>query len=136
MIRCVAVQAVITYCFASIIALGIFLLPASLCAQDSQSEQTPAPPDAETGPATDSIPVMFPRLETDRLWISAQANIKSRVITMKQTQGYKVSNTKGAYLKVNQSFTSTWARTLRSYVYEIPFLRNWYICPSGQHLSK
>ena len=78
MLRCVAAQAVITYCFASIIALGIFLLPASLCAQGSQSEQTPAPPNAETGPATDSIPVIFPRLETDRLWISGQANIISQ----------------------------------------------------------
>src|ERR1700719_2282075 len=78
MLRCVAAQAVITYCFASIAALGIFSLPTSLSAQYSQSEQTPAPPDAETGPATDSIPAMFPHLETDRLWISGQANIISQ----------------------------------------------------------
>jgi hypothetical protein len=65
-------------CLASIIALGIFFLPAASLAQEPQSEQAPAPPDAETGPATDPIPAMFPRLETDRLWISGQANIISQ----------------------------------------------------------
>jgi high affinity Mn2+ porin len=65
-------------CLASIIALGIFMLPAASCAQDPQSEQTPAPPNAETGPAIDPIPVMFPHPETDRLWISGQANIISQ----------------------------------------------------------
>ncbi len=35
-------------------------------------------PDAEAGPATDPIPVMFPHPETDRLWISGQANIISQ----------------------------------------------------------
>jgi high affinity Mn2+ porin len=78
MIRRVAAGAAITYCFASIIALGTFLLPAVSRAQDPQSEQTPAPPDAETGPATDPIPVMFPHPETDRIWISGQANIISQ----------------------------------------------------------
>jgi high affinity Mn2+ porin len=78
MIRCVAARALITYCFASIIALGTFLPPAASRVQDPQSEQTPAPPDAETGPATDPIPVMFPHPETDRLWISGQANIISQ----------------------------------------------------------
>src|ERR1700680_3558197 len=78
MIRSVAAGAVMRVCFASIIAVGIFLLPADSRAQDSQSEQTPAPPDAETGPATDPIPVLFPHPETDRLWISGQANIVSQ----------------------------------------------------------
>src|SRR6202049_4782153 len=78
MIRSVAAGAVMRVCFASIIAVGIFLLPADSRAQDSQSEQTPAPPDAETGPATDPIPMMFPHPETDRLWISGQANIISQ----------------------------------------------------------
>jgi high affinity Mn2+ porin len=77
MIRCVAAEAVITCWFASIIGLGTLLLPASSRAQDPQSEQTPAPPDAETGPATDPIPVMFQHPETDRLWISGRANIIS-----------------------------------------------------------
>ena len=54
------------------------MLPAASRAQDPQSEQTPAPPDAETGSAIDPIPVMFPHPETDRLWISGQANIISQ----------------------------------------------------------
>ena len=78
MIRCVAAGAVITYSLVSIIAAGTFLLPAVSRAQDPQSEQTPAPPNAETGPATDPIPVMFPHPESDRIWISGQANIISQ----------------------------------------------------------
>src|ERR1700676_3217472 len=78
MIRNAAAGAVVRFCFASIIAAGILSLPATSRAQDPQSEQTPAPPDAETGPATDPIPVMFPHPETDRLWISGQANIISQ----------------------------------------------------------
>jgi high affinity Mn2+ porin len=54
------------------------LLSTASRAQDPQSEQPPAPPDAETRPATDPIPVMFPHPETDRLWISGQANIISQ----------------------------------------------------------
>src|ERR1700686_1693498 len=78
MIRNPAAEAVVRFCFASIIAAGILSLPATSRAQDPQSEQTPAPPDAETGPATDPIPVMFPHPETDRLWISGQANVISQ----------------------------------------------------------
>jgi high affinity Mn2+ porin len=78
MIRNAAAGAVVRFCFASIIAAGILSLPATSRAQDPQSEQTPAPPDAETGPATDPIPVMFPHPETDRLWISGQVNIISQ----------------------------------------------------------
>jgi high affinity Mn2+ porin len=78
MIRSLAAGAVIKLCLASIIAAGTFLLPAASRAQDPQSQQTPAPPNAETGPAIDPIPVMFPHPETDRLWISGQANIISQ----------------------------------------------------------
>jgi high affinity Mn2+ porin len=76
--RVVAAGAVIRLCFASIIAAGTLFSPTPSRAQDPQSEQTPAPPDAETGPATEPIPVMFPHLETDRVWISGQANIISQ----------------------------------------------------------
>ena len=76
--RSVTAGAVITNCFVSILAVGTFFLPATSHAQDPQSEQTAAPPDAETGPATDPIPVMFPHLETDRVWLSGQANIISQ----------------------------------------------------------
>src|ERR1700724_897988 len=78
MIRNAAAGAVVRFCFASIIAAGILSLPATSRAQDPQPEQTPPPPDAETGPATDPIPVMFPHPETDRLWISGQVNIISQ----------------------------------------------------------
>jgi len=76
--RSVAAGTIITNCFVSILAVGTFFLPTALRAQDPQSEQTAAPPDAETGPATDPIPVMFPHLETDRVWLSGQANIISQ----------------------------------------------------------
>jgi high affinity Mn2+ porin len=47
-------------------------------AQDPPSQEAPSPPDAETGPATDAIPVMFPHPASDRIWISGQANIISQ----------------------------------------------------------
>jgi len=78
MILSVVAEAVLRFCFASIITVGTFSLPAISRAQDPQSEQTPAPPDAETWPATDPLPVMFPHLESDRVWISGQANIISQ----------------------------------------------------------
>src|ERR1700676_5696673 len=78
MIRNAAAGAVVRFCFASIVAFGTFFLPAISRAQDPQSEQTPAPPNAETGPAFDPIPVMFPHPESDRIWISGQANIISQ----------------------------------------------------------
>ena len=53
----------------------LLLLAAPARAQDSQPQQSPSPPDAETVPATDSIPVLFPLPSTDRLWISGQVNI-------------------------------------------------------------
>ena len=76
--RIVAAGAVIRLCFTSIIAAGTLFSPPPLRAQDSQSEQTPASPNAETAPATDPIPVMFPHPESDRIWISGQANIISQ----------------------------------------------------------
>jgi high affinity Mn2+ porin len=65
-------------CLWAIAAAFLILAPISSHTQDPQSEQTPSPPDAETGPATDAIPVMFPHLESDRIWISGQANIISQ----------------------------------------------------------
>ena len=78
MLRTASAGAVIRFCLVSIIATRIFFLFADLRAQDPQSVQTPAPPDSETGPATEPIPVMFPHPQTDRLWISGQANIISQ----------------------------------------------------------
>src|ERR1700674_885715 len=78
MIWSIATGAVSRLCFASIIAVVTLLWPAGSRAQDPPSEQTPAVPDAEAGPATDPVPVMFPHPETDRLWISGQANIISQ----------------------------------------------------------
>src|ERR1700680_2603598 len=62
----------------TVVLASVFFLTPGWCAQQPQSEQAPSPPDAETGPATDSIPVLFPHPETDRLWISGQANIVSQ----------------------------------------------------------
>src|ERR1700721_2685986 len=76
--RRVAAGAVIRFCFALIIAAGTLFSPASSRAQDPQSEQTPAPPNADTGTATDPTPLMFPQPESDRIWISGQANIISQ----------------------------------------------------------
>ncbi|HSY31198.1 MAG TPA: carbohydrate porin [Verrucomicrobiae bacterium] len=76
--RIVAAGIVIRLCFALIIAAGTLFSPAPSRAQDPQSEQAPAPPNADTGPATDPIPVMFPHPESDRIWISGQVNIISQ----------------------------------------------------------
>jgi high affinity Mn2+ porin len=58
-----------------LLALNAFLLFAGgALAQDDP--QKSAPKDAETKPevADDSIPAMFPHFETDRVWLSGQAN--------------------------------------------------------------
>ncbi len=47
-------------------------------AQTSQSQQAPSASAADTPPAEDPLPVMFPHPETDRLWISGQANFISQ----------------------------------------------------------
>jgi high affinity Mn2+ porin len=47
-------------------------------AQDPHPQGAPSPPDAETSPATDSIPVFLPHPSTDRLWVSGQVNIVSQ----------------------------------------------------------
>lgn len=55
--------------------LMVLLLPAGrLSAQDQPKNSTP--PDAENQPETadDPSPTMFPHLETDRVWLSGQAN--------------------------------------------------------------
>ena len=45
-----------------------------LRAQDSLLDQEPAPPDAGPAPSADPVPAMFPHPESDRWWISGQAN--------------------------------------------------------------
>jgi high affinity Mn2+ porin len=78
MIRSIAVHTAIAFWLLSTAAAGhLFFAPASR-AQDPQPQQAPSPPDTETPPATDSIPVMFAHPETERLWISGQANIISQ----------------------------------------------------------
>lgn len=59
------------------VLLACNLTPAAK-AQDPPSQEAPSPPDAETGPATDATPVMFPHPQSDRIWISGQANIVSQ----------------------------------------------------------
>ena len=47
-------------------------------AQDSPPLQGPAPSSTDSTPAADPIPTMFPHPETDRWWISGQANFISQ----------------------------------------------------------
>jgi high affinity Mn2+ porin len=59
-------------------ALCFFRAPATL-AQDQTPPQQPSETDQPTdGADFDSTPTMFPHLETDRLWISGQANFISQ----------------------------------------------------------
>src|SRR5258708_27633706 len=51
---------------------------ADLRAQDSPSPQEPARSSTDSAPAADPVPVMFPHPETDRWWISGQANFISQ----------------------------------------------------------
>jgi len=63
--------------------IAIFFLlvtPAGLHAQeDSTLPPPPALSSAQAEPENDPIPVMFPHPETDRLWISGQANFISQL---------------------------------------------------------
>ena len=55
--------------------LGVLSFAAvSLHAQESPQAQTQPPPAADSAADTDPVPAMFPHPETDRLWISGQAN--------------------------------------------------------------
>src|SRR4029077_4605447 len=49
-----------------------------LRAQDAPSPQSPAPSGSDSNAADDPAPLMFPHLESDRWWISGQANIISQ----------------------------------------------------------
>jgi high affinity Mn2+ porin len=71
-------RAAITFCFFSVSSLVFLFLPPRARAQQAPAQEAPAPPDASSDAASDSIPVMFPHLKTDRLWISGQANIISQ----------------------------------------------------------
>jgi hypothetical protein len=51
---------------------------ADLRAQDSPPPQEPARSSTDSAPAADPVPVMFPHPETDRWWISGQANFISQ----------------------------------------------------------
>jgi len=70
----------LAHCGAIVLAwtFVVSLAGAPLFAQDPYPQEVPSPPEAETGPATDSIPVFLPHLSTDRLWISGQVNIVSQ----------------------------------------------------------
>jgi hypothetical protein len=47
-------------------------------AQDSPPPQGPAPSSADSAPVADPVPTMFPHQESDRWWISGQANFISQ----------------------------------------------------------
>jgi hypothetical protein len=49
-------------------------VPAELRGQDSPPKEEHSPPAANAADVSDSIPVMFPHLESDRWWLSGQAN--------------------------------------------------------------
>jgi len=53
---------------------GLLLTPAVVRAQDASSDPQPPTGSAEAEAGGDSLPTMFPHLETDRLWLSGQAN--------------------------------------------------------------
>jgi len=56
--------------------LALLFAVASLAgAQDTPPREQQATPDAGASGADDPIPTMLPHLETDRLWLSGQANI-------------------------------------------------------------
>jgi high affinity Mn2+ porin len=59
--------------------LGAFPFTAlGLRAQDPPPRREPAPSNADSNSASDGVPAMFSRPETDRLWISGQANFISQ----------------------------------------------------------
>lgn len=53
-------------------------LGSGAAAQDSVPSQQDSPPNAVPSPPSDSLPVMFPHPEMDRLWLSGQVNIISQ----------------------------------------------------------
>jgi high affinity Mn2+ porin len=63
----------------SVTCLIIFALAVPAAAQqDPVPSQQDSQPNAEPAPSSDSLPVMFPHPEMDRLWLSGQVNIISQ----------------------------------------------------------
>jgi hypothetical protein len=60
-------------CLMILVSLG-----SGAAAQDSVPSQQDSPPNAVPSPPSDSLPVMFPHPEMDRLWLSGQVNIISQ----------------------------------------------------------
>lgn len=63
---------------ASRLLLASAFAAATACAQDTAPSQQDSQPGAEPTPSADSLPVMFPHPEMDRLWLSGQVNIVSQ----------------------------------------------------------
>ncbi|HEY6266376.1 MAG TPA: carbohydrate porin [Candidatus Acidoferrum sp.] len=59
---------------ACLILALLFFAPAELRGQDSPPKEEPSPPAVDPADASDSVPAMFPHLESDRWWLSGQAN--------------------------------------------------------------
>jgi high affinity Mn2+ porin len=59
-------------CFVSL--GGLLMAAGSLHAQDEPSNPAPTTTQTQAETADDPLPTMFPNLETDRLWLSGQAN--------------------------------------------------------------
>ena len=53
---------------------GLLLASEDLCAQEAPKNPTPTGTEAQTQAPDDPLPTMFPRLETDRVWLSGQSN--------------------------------------------------------------
>lgn len=56
----------------------LVFLASGAAAQDSVPSPQDSPPNAVPSPPSDSVPVMFPHPEMDRLWLSGQVNIISQ----------------------------------------------------------
>src|SRR5262252_4386944 len=53
---------------------ALLLAAGTLCAQDQPKNPAPTNPQTPTEAPDDPLPTMFPHLETDRAWLSGQAN--------------------------------------------------------------
>jgi len=58
--------------------LGVLLAAGEMRGQDAPKNSSPADGGVETETGGDPIPTMVPHLETDRLWLSGQANFISQ----------------------------------------------------------
>ncbi|HEY6945544.1 MAG TPA: carbohydrate porin [Candidatus Acidoferrum sp.] len=56
------------------LSAGLLLAAGSSRAQENPKNPTPAGTDTQTELANDPLPTMFPHLETDRVWLTGQAN--------------------------------------------------------------